>query len=69
MSEIIHEVKRNPWKLGVIYVDSADRRVIVRQRSGLGWTLNFGQPIAWVVLAAIIGLAILIRQRPGERSG
>ena len=68
MSDIIHEVKRNPWKLGVIYADPGDRRLIVRQRSGLGWTLNFGQPLAWVVLAAILGLAILFRQRPGERS-
>jgi uncharacterized membrane protein len=66
MSDIIHEVKHNPWKLGIIYVDPADRRLLVRQRIGFGWTLNFGQPLAWVLFVALIGLAILMRQRRGD---
>jgi uncharacterized membrane protein len=60
--EITHEIKTNPWKLGVIYVDAADNRLIVRQRSGLGWTLNFGRPLSWVILAAFLGIVLVGRR-------
>lgn len=60
-SEIVHEVKRNPWRLGVIYVDPDDARLVVPQRSRIGWTLNLGKPAAWVVLAVVV--ALLLRQR------
>jgi uncharacterized membrane protein len=61
--EVTHEVKHNPWRLGIIYVDAADPRVIVRQRSGLGWTLNFGRPLAWVILAVILGIVVARQSR------
>ena len=61
--EIIHEVKRNPWKLGVLYVDPDDRRLIVRQRTGLGWTLNLGQPLSWVLVGAFVGIMFWRRSR------
>jgi uncharacterized membrane protein len=61
--EVTHEIKINPWKLGVIYADPADHRLIVCQRIGLGWTLNFGRPLAWAILAAIVGLGIACRRR------
>jgi hypothetical protein len=64
--EITHEVKSNPWRFGIIYADRADHRLIVRQRSGLGWTLNFGRPLAWVILAAFIGISLA---RRGRRHG
>jgi uncharacterized membrane protein len=58
---IVHEVKRSPWKLGFVYADGGDPRLIVRQRTGLGWTLNFGQPMAWV-MAAAFAIFILARR-------
>ncbi len=64
--EITHEIKVNPWKLGIIYLDPADHRLVVRQRICIGWTLNFGRPLAWAILAAIVGVGIL-RRRFRER--
>ena len=61
--EITHEVKHNPWHFGIIYADAANHRLIVRHRSGLGWTLNFGRPLAWVILAAIVGITIARQTR------
>jgi hypothetical protein len=63
IGDITHEVKRNPWRLGIFYVDSGDPRLIVRNRSGLGWTLNFGRPLAWVILVAIIVIMSPKRRR------
>jgi uncharacterized membrane protein len=42
------------WKAGLIYVSRADPAVVVPARVGFGWTLNFGNRIAWLVVAAIV---------------
>ncbi|HEY8446479.1 MAG TPA: DUF5808 domain-containing protein [Thermomicrobiales bacterium] len=63
MSEIVHEVKSNPWKLGVIYADPDDPRLVVPHRIGLGWTLNMAQPKAWLIVAGILGFWLLRRKR------
>jgi uncharacterized membrane protein len=37
--------------------------VIVERRYGFGWTLNFGNPLSWLVvaaLAAIIAVSVLL---------
>ena len=47
------------WKLGVIYVNPTDPAVIVEKRFGIGWTLNFGRPVAWLFLAGIAALVIV----------
>ena len=65
--EITHEIKPNPWKFGIIYADSSDGRVVVRQRTGLGWTLNFGRPLAWVILVAFIGFVVARRRSRAGR--
>ena len=44
------------WKYGLIYYNPADRAVMVEKRDGLGYTLNFGNPLSW----AFIAVAILI---------
>jgi uncharacterized membrane protein len=68
VGEIVHEVKANPWKLGVIYFDPDDRRLIVRQRTGLGWTLNMAKPIAWVVVFVVVAIFLKnASQRAAER--
>lgn len=52
--KIVHEVTRHPWRLGLLYSDAEDRRLIVPNRLHLGWTLNFGRRAAWVLLAGLI---------------
>jgi uncharacterized membrane protein len=45
-------------KFGILYFNKEDRRIIVPKRIGfLGWTLNFANPIVYVIL--IGGLCIL----------
>jgi len=47
----------NPWRAGVFYVNADDPALWVPKRTGLGWTLNFARPLAWVVMAAILAVA------------
>nr|WP_042194358.1 DUF5808 domain-containing protein [Kibdelosporangium sp. MJ126-NF4]CEL21266.1 Cytochrome c-type biogenesis protein DsbD, protein-disulfide reductase [Kibdelosporangium sp. MJ126-NF4]CTQ96166.1 Cytochrome c-type biogenesis protein DsbD, protein-disulfide reductase (EC 1.8.1.8) [Kibdelosporangium sp. MJ126-NF4] len=48
------------WRLGgLVYVNRQDPVVFVHTRVGLGWTMNLGHPVAWVVLAALVLLAAL----------
>ncbi|MGW4484253.1 DUF1648 domain-containing protein [Amycolatopsis sp. NPDC004368] len=52
------------WKGGLLYVNRADHAVFVPKRVGLGWTLNFGNPMAIggfvVLLAAVIAVPIVV---------
>jgi len=41
------------WK-GVIYRNPADRRIFVRKLVGIGYTLNFGNPLSWFVLVLLL---------------
>ena len=41
------------WK-GVFYSNPDDPAVLVAKRYGIGYTLNFGNPWSWVVLALIL---------------
>jgi uncharacterized membrane protein len=51
------------WKAGLLYVNRDDPALIVAARFGAGWTLNFGNPAAWLIIAGIIaawtGLAVI----------
>jgi uncharacterized membrane protein len=52
------------WRGGMFYVNRDDHALMVPRRFGLGWTLNFGNPRATMLLAgivALIGLAITLR--------
>jgi uncharacterized membrane protein len=42
------------WKLGIFYYNPEDAALFVEKRFGLGWTVNFGQVRAWILL----GLAV-----------
>ncbi|HVP59507.1 MAG TPA: DUF5808 domain-containing protein [Myxococcaceae bacterium] len=42
------------WRGGLFYVNSADPRLLVPKRSGLGWTFNFARPVAWLLLAVLL---------------
>jgi uncharacterized membrane protein len=52
------------WKGGIVYVNSGDPAVMVSARFGAGWTLNLGNPRAWMIIAAVIatpaGLAAIL---------
>lgn len=49
------------WRLsGLVYVNRQDPAIFVHQRVGLGWTMNLGHPVSWVVLAALVLLAVLV---------
>lgn len=41
---------------GMIYYAPDDPSVFVTKRSGMGQTLNFGRPSAWILLAVILGI-------------
>jgi uncharacterized membrane protein len=44
------------WKLGVFYFNRDDPTIFLEKRFGIGYTLNFGNPISWIVIAALIVL-------------
>jgi uncharacterized membrane protein len=51
------------WKGGLLYVNRDDPAVMVGSRFGVGWTFNFGNRLAWLVVAGIVagpaGLAVI----------
>lgn len=52
------------WRGGLFYVNRDDQALVVPRRFGLGWTLNFGNPRALMLLAgvvAVIALVIVLR--------
>jgi len=46
------------WR-GVFYCNAQDPALLVPKRYGLGYTLNFGNPWSWAVLAVILVLVAL----------
>jgi uncharacterized membrane protein len=54
------------WIVGIFYVNRSDPAIIVEKRFGLGYTLNFGQPVSWIVigLLVVVPLALILLLRP-----
>ena len=49
------------YKWGIFYFNRDDLRAIVPKRNRwMGWTLNFAQPLAWVIILAIVAFAVLM---------
>jgi uncharacterized membrane protein len=47
------------WRLGVFYFNRDDPSVLVERRFGIGYTVNFARPMAWViVLLPLLALAL-----------
>jgi uncharacterized membrane protein len=42
------------WKLGVFYFNSDDPAVMVEKRFGIGYTMNFAHPVAWVIILLVL---------------
>jgi uncharacterized membrane protein len=47
------------WKIGVFYVNADDPALFVSKRTGIGWTLNFGHRISWVIFIGTIAIPIV----------
>jgi uncharacterized membrane protein len=48
------------WKGGFLYVNSQDPALIVEKRFGIGYTLNFGHPGTWIILAVLVLAPLLV---------
>jgi uncharacterized membrane protein len=48
------------WKLGIFYFNRSDPAVLVEKRFGIGYTMNFGHPVAWAILLLIVLAPIVI---------
>jgi uncharacterized membrane protein len=46
------------WKAGFVYYNHNDPALIVEKRSGLGYTLNFGNPWSWALMALTLFVAV-----------
>jgi uncharacterized membrane protein len=49
------------WKAGVLYVNPSDPAIFVRKRFGIGYTINFGHWVSWVVMAILLSIPFLAR--------
>jgi len=47
------------WRAGMFYVNPQDPAILVEKRFGIGYTLNFGRPAAWLLIAFIIALSVV----------
>ncbi len=47
------------WRAGMFYVNRTDPAVLVEKRFGIGYTLNFGRPAAWLLLGLILASAAI----------
>ena len=47
------------WRGGLIYNNPSDPALMVEKRDGMGYTLNFGNRIAWAILGFVLLLPIL----------
>ncbi|NLD91797.1 MAG: DUF1648 domain-containing protein [Fibrobacter sp.] len=42
------------WKYGVFYVNRNDPAIFLEKRAGIGWTINFGQPLSWIIIVGFV---------------
>lgn len=58
--ELLDAMSSDPvnWKLGIVYVNKKDPRLIVPKLSSLGWTFNFASPYSYITMILIIGIII-----------
>ena len=48
------------WVLGMFYFNPSDSSLFVEKRNGIGRTINFGRPAAWIFIVALI-LFVVVR--------
>lgn len=42
------------WKLGQFYFNPEDPAVFIEKRFGIGWTMNFARPKAWIYILVLV---------------
>jgi uncharacterized membrane protein len=47
------------WVAGVFYFNRDDAALLVPKRSGMGYTFNMARPAAWILMVAILLLALI----------
>lgn len=47
------------WVLGLLYYNRADPAFLVEKRFGVGYSFNFGHPVAWALLAVVVAIPLL----------
>jgi uncharacterized membrane protein len=47
------------WKLVFFYYNPKDKRLLVPRRDGLMATLNFANPVAWIIIGVLLGIPAL----------
>jgi uncharacterized membrane protein len=52
------QVDLSKWRFTNLYFDPEDPALFVPTRRGSGWTLNFGRPLAIVLIAAVLTVGI-----------
>lgn len=58
--ELINRDDDRFWKLGQFYFNPEDPAVWVEKRFGVGWTVNFARPIAWITFILIIAIPLFL---------
>jgi len=48
------------WKAGLFYYNKNDPSLFVEKRFGIGWTINFAQPLGYVLIIGPLVLIILV---------
>jgi uncharacterized membrane protein len=50
------------WHLGTFYYNRDDPSLMVAKRRGMGWTMNFAHPLAWVfpIFLILISVAVVM---------
>jgi uncharacterized membrane protein len=56
---MVHTDDDRYWHAGMLYANRTDPSVFVQKRFGIGWTMNFGNPRAVLLLAALLAVAVL----------
>lgn len=56
--EVINRDDDKYWKLGMFYFNKEDPSIFVEKRFGIGFTNNFGHPVSWIILLALIAIII-----------
>ncbi len=56
----VEQTPDSAWKLGLFYYNPADPALMVEKRIGIGYTFNFGNPVALIVTVAALAVPIVI---------
>jgi len=54
------------WVGGLFYYNPDDPAIFVEKRFGLGFTLNFGQPVSWLFLVGLLLIPIIVATAAGR---